>query len=100
MAVHIRLARMGTNKTPFYRIVVADQRSPRGGRFIERLGTYDPRRSELRVEGARVQHWLARGAKPSHTVSLLLKGANLYQTNKQAIAAQAAAASETGSSKA
>ncbi|MBL9021858.1 MAG: 30S ribosomal protein S16 [Myxococcales bacterium] len=75
MAVSIRLARMGTNKTPFYRIVVADERSPRGGRFIERVGTWDPRRSELRVEGARIQHWLGRGAKPSHTLSLLLKNA-------------------------
>ncbi len=80
MAVHIRLARMGTNKTPFYRIVVADQRSPRGGRFIERLGTFDPRRSELRVEGARVQHWLSKGAKASHTVALLLKGAKITAT--------------------
>ncbi|MBK6516970.1 MAG: 30S ribosomal protein S16 [Polyangiaceae bacterium] len=77
MAVHIRLARMGTNKTPFYRIVVADQRSPRGGRFIERLGTFDPRRSELRVEGARVQHWLKLGAQPSATVAALLKNAKL-----------------------
>ena len=77
MAVHIRLARMGTNKTPFYRIVVADQRSPRGGKFIERLGTFDPRRSELRVEGARVLHWLQRGAKPSATVTILLKNAKI-----------------------
>ncbi len=77
MAVHIRLARMGTNKTPFYRIVVADQRSPRGGRFIERLGTFDPRRSELRVEGARVQHWLDKGAQPSATVSVLFKNAKI-----------------------
>jgi small subunit ribosomal protein S16 len=75
MAVSIRLARMGTNKTPFYRIVVADERSPRGGRFIERVGTWDPRRSELRVEGARIQHWLSRGARPSHTLSVLLKNA-------------------------
>lgn len=73
MAVHIRLARAGTKKTPFYRIVVADQRSPRGGRFIERLGTYDPRRPELRLDTARVQHWIERGAQPSHTVSVLLK---------------------------
>lgn len=77
MAVSIRLARMGTNKTPFYRIVVADERSPRGGRFIERVGTWDPRRSELRVEGARIQHWLGRGAQPSHTLSLLLKNAKV-----------------------
>lgn len=76
MAVHIRLARMGTKKTPFYRIVVADQRASRGGRFIERVGTFDPLRSELRVEGARVQHWLSKGAKPSHTVAVLLKQAS------------------------
>ena len=73
MAVHIRLARAGTTKTPYYRIVVADQRSPRGGRFIERLGTWDPRRPELRLDAARTQMWIARGAQPSHTVALLLK---------------------------
>ncbi len=49
MAVHIRLARTGTKKTPFYRIVVADQRSPRGGRFLERVGTYDHLRPEVRL---------------------------------------------------
>jgi small subunit ribosomal protein S16 len=87
MAVHIRLARMGTNKTPFYRIVVADQRSPRGGRFIERLGTFDPRSSELRVEGARVQHWLSKGAQPSATVAVLLKNANLGATSTPATSA-------------
>lgn len=73
MAVHIRLARAGTKKTPFYRIVVADQRSPRGGRFIERLGTYDPRRTEIRLDVKRAQHWISNGAQPSHTVALLLK---------------------------
>src|SRR5262249_2353525 len=65
MAVHIRLARAGTTKTPFYRIVVADQRSPRGGRFIERLGTWDPRRPELRLDAGRVKHWIEKGARPS-----------------------------------
>ena len=73
MAVHIRLARAGTKKTPFYRIIVADQRSPRGGRFIERLGTYDPRRTEVRLNKARTSLWISKGARPSHTVSLLLK---------------------------
>ena len=73
MAVHIRLARAGTTKVPYYRIIVADQRSPRGGRFIERIGTYDPRRTEVRVDAARVKHWLSKGAQPSHTVALLLK---------------------------
>jgi small subunit ribosomal protein S16 len=73
MAVHIRLARAGTTKTPFYRIVVADQRSPRGGRFIERVGTYDPRRPELRIDPLRIKHWLSKGAQPSATVAELLK---------------------------
>jgi small subunit ribosomal protein S16 len=77
MAVHIRLARAGTTKTPFYRIVVADQRSPRGGRFLERLGTWDPRRPELRLDAGRVKHWLANGAQPSATVALLLKQPNV-----------------------
>ena len=79
MAVHIRLARAGTKKTPFYRIVVADQRSPRGGRFIERVGTYDPRRTELRLDLPRVKHWISKGAQPSHTVALLLKNPALAQ---------------------
>jgi small subunit ribosomal protein S16 len=73
MAVHIRLSRAGTKKTPFYRIIVADQRSPRGGRFIERLGTFDPRRNEIRLDTARVKHWRDVGALPTHTVALLLK---------------------------
>ncbi len=73
MAVHIRLARAGTSKVPFYRIVVADQRRARGGRFIERLGTWDPRRTELRVDPARVKHWIDNGALPSATVAELLK---------------------------
>jgi small subunit ribosomal protein S16 len=77
MAVHIRLARAGTTKTPFYRIVVADQRSPRGGRFIERLGTYDPRRPEIRIDADRVKHWISKGAQPSATVALLLKQPNV-----------------------
>ena len=88
MAVHIRLARMGTKKAPFYRIVVADQRSPREGRFIERVGTFDPARSELRVEGARVQHWISKGAQPSATVAALLKTAKL---NAPAVVAEPAA---------
>ncbi|MCC6523285.1 MAG: 30S ribosomal protein S16 [Polyangiaceae bacterium] len=75
MAVHIRLARAGTKKVPFYRIVAADQRSPRGGRFIERLGTWDPRRSVLNLDRARVDHWLGVGALASDTVARLLRRA-------------------------
>jgi small subunit ribosomal protein S16 len=75
MAVHIRLARHGTKKAPFYRIVVADQRAKRDGRFIERLGTYDPRVSEggLQVDRHRLGYWQARGAHATHTVERLLK---------------------------
>jgi small subunit ribosomal protein S16 len=73
MAVHIRLSRAGTKKIPFYRIVVTDQRSPRGGRFMERIGTYDPRKPELRLDVARADHWIQLGAQPSHTVAQLLK---------------------------
>ncbi|HZO12782.1 MAG TPA: 30S ribosomal protein S16 [Polyangiaceae bacterium] len=75
MAVHIRLARAGTTKVPFYRIVAADQRAPRGGRFIERLGTWDPRKKELRLDRARVSHWLSHGAQASATVEKLIKRA-------------------------
>ncbi|KYF51363.1 30S ribosomal protein S16 [Sorangium sp. So ce854] len=88
MAVHIRLARAGTKKTPFYRIVVADQRSPRGGRFIERLGTYDPRRTEIRIDVPRVRHWISNGAQPTHTVALLLKHPGLAQAAAPADAAK------------
>ena len=75
MAVHIRLARTGTKKVPFYRIVAADQRAPRGGRFIERLGTWDPRRKELNLNRARVDYWLGQGAAASPTVDKLIKRA-------------------------
>lgn len=88
MAVHIRLARAGTKKTPFYRIVVADQRSPRGGRFIERLGTYDPRRPEIRLDVTRVKHWISMGAQPTHTVALLLKRPGVSEAAAQATAAK------------
>lgn len=75
MAVHIRLARAGTKKVPYYRIVATDQRAPRGGRFIERLGSWDPRRTALTVDRARVRYWLDNGALPSNTVGQLLKKA-------------------------
>jgi small subunit ribosomal protein S16 len=97
MAVHIRLARAGTKKTPFYRIIVADQRSPARGRFIERLGTYDPRRTEVRLNTARANLWISKGAKPSHTVSLLLRRKDIVDvalTPATATAAAAGAAKE------
>jgi small subunit ribosomal protein S16 len=77
MAVTIRLTRGGGKKSPFYRIVAADRRSPRDGRFIEQLGVYDPLRSppEIRMDEARVAHWLKVGATPSQTVSELIRTA-------------------------
>jgi small subunit ribosomal protein S16 len=75
MAVTIRLTRAGGRKVPFYRVVAADSRSPRDGRFIEQLGVYDPLRdpAEFRVDEQRLQHWLKHGALPSQTVSELLR---------------------------
>jgi small subunit ribosomal protein S16 len=77
MAVHIRLSRVGAKKAPQYRIVVADQRSPRGGRFIEKIGTYDPSgdASALVVKRDRLDYWRGCGAQPSHTLERLLKAA-------------------------
>lgn len=77
--VTIRLARTGAKKRPFYHIVVADSRSPRDGRFIERVGFYNPiavgTEEKLRVNTDRVDYWMSRGALPSSTVSRLLKQA-------------------------
>ena len=75
MAVHIRLARHGTKKAPFYRVVVTDHRNPRDGRFIENIGTFDPlsRGGVLQVDRERLSHWQKQGAKPSHTLERLLK---------------------------
>jgi small subunit ribosomal protein S16 len=75
MSVTIRLTRAGTKKVPYYRVVAADHRSPRDGRFIEQLGVYDPLREpvEFRVDEQRLQHWLSVGALPSQTVGELLR---------------------------
>ena len=75
MAVKIRLRRMGQKKAPFYRIVVADSRSPRDGRFIEELGYYDPTKepSVLKVDDEKAKSWIANGAQPTDTVKALLK---------------------------
>ena len=75
MAVKIRLRRMGAKKAPFYRVVVADSRYPRDGRFIEELGTYNPlvSPSEFKVDAEKVQAWIRNGAQPTDTVKALLK---------------------------
>ena len=75
MAVKIRLRRMGAKKAPFYRIVVADSRSPRDGRFIEEIGTYDPTKnpSVINVDLEKANKWIANGAQPTDTVKKILK---------------------------
>ncbi len=77
MAVRIRLKRMGAKKQPFYRIVVADSRSPRDGRFIEEIGYYNPTTdpTTFHVNMEKVEHWLSKGAKPSDRVKILLEKA-------------------------
>ena len=77
--VRIRLRRMGAKKKPFYRIVVSDKRSPRDGRFIDTIGTYDPltKPETVTLQHARAAHWLGVGAQPSEAVARLLKGASL-----------------------
>ncbi len=82
MAVKIRLARFGTKKKPFYRIVVADAVFPRDGRFIERVGTYDPRKNppEVTLKEDRIVEWLGKGARPTQTVAQLLKKGGIGRT--------------------
>ena len=84
MAVKIRLSRGGSKKRPYYRIVVADERAPRDGRFIERVGTYNPllpKDSEQRVtlKSERIEHWLSVGAKPTDRVHRFLDAAGLMK---------------------
>ena len=76
--VKIRLRRMGAKKAPFYRVVVADSRFPRDGRFIEEIGTYDPNKepSEVKIDAERAQEWIKTGAQPTDTVRALLKKVN------------------------
>lgn len=75
MAVKIRLRRMGAKKAPFYRIVVADSRYPRDGRFIEEIGTYDVMKdpAEIKVDVEKAQQWIKNGAQPTDTVKAILK---------------------------
>ena len=80
MSVKIRLRRIGAKKHPFYRLVVADSRSPRDGKFIEILGTYDPKQEGAKkvvVDVDKAKSWIARGATPTDTVEALLKSAGV-----------------------
>ena len=73
--VKIRLRRLGAKKAPFYRVVVADSRFPRDGRFIEEIGTYNPltNPAEIKIDAERAQQWIKNGAQPTDTVRALLK---------------------------
>ncbi len=79
MAVKIRLKRMGSKKAPFYRVVVADSRYPRDGRFIDEVGTFNPltNPAEIKLDAEKVQKWLGNGAQPTDTVKALIKKAGI-----------------------
>jgi small subunit ribosomal protein S16 len=88
MALKIRLARGGAKKRPFYRIVVAENTSPRDGRFVERVGSYNPILSadnpeRVVINNERAQHWLSMGAKPTERVAKFFAKANLIEAKKQ-----------------
>ena len=78
MSVKIRLSRHGAKKNPFYRIVVSDSRAPRDGRFIEQVGTYDPRADTggIKIDSGKIEKWLQQGARPTLIVSELIKKAD------------------------
>ena len=82
MAVRIRLKRMGAKKRPFYRVIVADARAPRDGRFIETLGTYNPltNPAAVKLDAEKVRFWLARGAQPSDPVRNILAREGLLRS--------------------
>jgi small subunit ribosomal protein S16 len=90
MAVAIRLSRQGTKKRPFYRVVVTDSRSPRGGKFLENLGTFDPAKelkdSSLKIDHERLAYWRGTGATPSATLVKLLKELGKVEASSAAAA--------------
>ena len=77
MAVKMRLTRTGAKKAPTYRVIVADSRSPRDGRFIEEIGYFNPRSDELKIDAEKAQTWIKNGAQPTDTVRALLKKSNI-----------------------
>jgi len=81
MAVKIRLKRMGAKKAPFYRVVVADARYPRDGRFIEEIGYYNPLTdpATIKIDAEKAQKWIANGAQPTETVKSILKKSNIIE---------------------
>ena len=81
MAVKIRLKRIGAKKAPFYRVVVADERSPRDGKFIDEIGYYNPLRdpAEIKIDAAKAEKWLNNGAQPTETVKSILKKSGIVK---------------------
>ncbi|MEE1018678.1 MAG: 30S ribosomal protein S16 [Acutalibacteraceae bacterium] len=81
MAVKIRLRRLGAKKAPFYRVVVADSRTARDGKFIEEIGYYNPmtKPEEIKIDGEKAKKWIANGAQPTDTVRALLKKSNVIE---------------------
>ena len=80
MAVKIRLTRMGSKKKPFYRVVVADSRAPRDGKFIDQIGTFNPllESNQVKLDAVKANHWLSNGAQPTDTVKALFKKHGVY----------------------
>lgn len=91
--VKIRLTRMGDKKSPFYRIIVADSRAPRDGKFIDIVGTYNPlvEPAEIKIDEAKAKHWLSVGALPTDTVKAMFVNAGLIENAKKAPAKTKAA---------
>lgn len=81
MAVKIRLKRMGAHKKPFYRVVVADSRSPRDGKFIEEIGYYNPltNPADIKIDGEKAKKWISNGAQPTDTVKSLFKKSGIIE---------------------
>ena len=81
MAVKIRLTRLGKKRAPFYRIIVADSRSPRDGRFIDQIGTYDPNKepAEVKIDREAAEKWLSTGAQPTDVVARLFKNEGIIK---------------------
>lgn len=90
MSVRIRLRRVGKPNAPCHRVVVCDKHSPRDGRFIENVGTYDPRHSTETLDLARIDYWLSKGAQPTDTVSAIIKRVRAGITQEAARAAKSA----------
>ncbi|MGY3742040.1 30S ribosomal protein S16 [Leuconostoc inhae] len=100
MSVKIRLKRMGAKKRPFYRVVIADSRSPRDGRFIETVGTYNPitQPAEIKLDEEKILSWLSNGAQPSETVRNLLSNAGILAKHNESKSGKKPAAAKPAAS--